>query len=161
MENSAPPKKQGRWLKPALFVSLALNLLIVGLVAGSLLSPNGPRHGGDQRALRGVLGEPFVRALPPEERRAMVREIIGRRDAFQEGRNALRERFEGFLTALRSEEFDREEAERLLGEQRLAASTRQDLGEALLLDRLEGMTQEERAAYADALESRMKGFKRR
>ncbi|MEM7718231.1 MAG: periplasmic heavy metal sensor [Pseudomonadota bacterium] len=148
---------------PLLVVSLAVNFLIAGLVAGALLSPDGPRKNSSesQRAIRGVLGEPFFRALPGPQRRAMVRDIVSNREQFREGREALRERVEGFLAALRAESFDRDELSRLLGEQREAAIRRQDMGEALLLDRLEAMSPDERSAYADALEERLKGIKRR
>ncbi|MGR3511446.1 MAG: periplasmic heavy metal sensor [Paracoccaceae bacterium] len=158
----APPKRR-RWLMPLLFVSLAANLMVAGLVAGAFLSPDGPRKsGGDgQRAIRGVLGEPFFQALPQDEKRAMVREITSNRDRFREGREALRERVDAFLATLRAETFDRAEAERLLGEQRQVALRRQNMGETLLLDRLEAMTTEERAGYADALEGRLKGLRRR
>ncbi|MEO0918606.1 MAG: periplasmic heavy metal sensor, partial [Pseudomonadota bacterium] len=111
-------------------------------------------------AIRGVLGEPFFRALPPPQRRAMVRDIVGNREQFREGREALRDRVERFLVALRATEFDRAELTRLLSQQRDAAVRRQTMGEALLLDRLESMSSEERAAYADALENRLKGIKR-
>ncbi len=162
MTEETPNTKPRRWLMPVLIVSLALNLLVAGVVVGSWLSPDGSRKGGDeQRAIRGVLGEPFFRALPADQRRTMLGEIAGNRDAFREGREALRERFESFLAALRAETFDRTEAKRLLGEQRQAAVRRQNLGEALLLDRLEAMTAAERAAYADALEKRLRGLKRR
>lgn len=164
MTSDIPPPQPNRrrWIMPVLILSLAANLLVVGIVAGAMLSPDGPRRGGDdQRAIRGVLGEPFIRALPPAERRAMVRDVFGNRDKFREGREALRSRVQRFLAALRAETFDRAELERLLGEQREAASRRQDLGEQLLLDRLEAMTQAERAAYADALTEQLKGLRRR
>ena len=91
----------------------------------------------------------------------MFREILRNREQFREGREELRTRVEGFLAALRAETFDRAEVERLLAEQRRAASRRQDLGEELLLDRLEAMTREERNDYADALADRLKGIRRR
>ena len=91
----------------------------------------------------------------------MVRDILQNREPFREGRDALRDRVAGFLDALRAEEFDRSEAEKLLGEQRQAAIKRQTLGENLLLDRLESMSREERLAYADALEARLQGLRRR
>lgn len=162
-EDQNPPKKSGRWLKPVLFFSLAANLLIVGLVAGAFLSPDGPRKkGGDEnRAVRGIIGAPFFQALPEKERRNMVREVMGNREKFQERRQVLVSRFENFLAALRSEEFDREEVGRLLGEQRQAAVRRQELGEVLLLDRISEMTTEERATYADELEKRLKWLNRR
>ena len=162
MTTETPASKPRRWIMPVLLASLAVNLMIAGLVAGSFLSPDGPRKGGeDRRAIRGVLGEPFFQALPAKDRRAMVRDIVANRDRIREGREALRGRVAGFLDALRAEAFDRAEVERLLGEQRRAAIARQAFGETLLLDRLEGMTAEERSAYADALEDRLKGLKRR
>ncbi len=161
-ETPAPTSKPRRWLMPLLIVSLGVNLLIAGMVAGSWLSPDGPRNRDEgSRAIRGVLGEPFFRALPADQRRQMAREVMGDRERFREGREALRARFESFLTALRAESFDRAELQRLLAEQRKAAVRRQDFGEALLLDRLEAMTQAERVAYADALEDRLKGLRRR
>lgn len=158
----SPPKSR-RWLLPALVISAAVNLLVVGVIAGAFLSPDGPRRGDgdDQRAMRGVLGEPFFRALPPEQRRGLARDVIGNREQFRESREALRTRVEGFLNTLRAENFDRSEVERQLGEQRQTALQRQELGEKLLLDRLEAMTQAERAAYADALADLLKGIKRR
>ena len=91
----------------------------------------------------------------------MLREITGNREAFREGREALRARFESFLAALRADTFDRALVGDLLDQQSQAALRRQELGEQLLLDRLAGMTQAEREAYADALEERLKGFRRR
>lgn len=91
----------------------------------------------------------------------MIRDVIGNREQFREGREALRARVASFLDALRAETFDRAEAERLLGEQRRAAISRQTFGEELLLDRLEAMSTAERAAYADALEERLRGLIRR
>ncbi|MEM6384959.1 MAG: periplasmic heavy metal sensor [Pseudomonadota bacterium] len=160
-DDKAP--KPRRWLMPALFVSVAVNLLIAGLVAGAFLSPDGPRHknGENQRAIRGVLGEPFFQALPKQERAAMVMQMIGNRDEFRRGREELRTGVENFLNALRAETFDRTAAERLLNEQRRAANQRQDLGEVLLLDRLEAMSAAERSAYADALEKRLRGIRQR
>lgn len=156
------PAPRRRWLMPLLLASLALNLLIVGIVVGALVSPGGPRDRDEaSRTLRGVVGEPFYRALPEGERRSMMREALGNREAFRESREALRARLEAFLAALRAEEFDRAEAERLLGAQREAANRRQDLGERLLLDRLEAMDREARVAYAEALEERFRSFRRR
>ena len=140
MTNTTPtePGKPRRWLVPALLISAAANLLVIG-----------------------VLGEPFFHALPEPQRREMLREITGNREAFREGREALRARFESFLAALRADTFDRALVGDLLDQQSQAALRRQELGEQLLLDRLAGTTQAEREAYADALEERLKGFRRR
>lgn len=157
---SLAPRKR-RWLLPLLFVSLAVNLLIVGAVAGAMLSQNGPRGGGDQRALRGVVGEPFFRALPEEARRELVRDALSSHERVRDSREALKKRLDAFLTALRDEQFDPAQVARLLGEQRQAAIRRQQLGEELLLKRLVAMSPAERAAYAAALEEKLKSFRRR
>ena len=162
-ETASQTPKRRRWLMPLLLISLAVNLLVIGAIAGAMLSPDGPRrHGGeDQRALRGVVGEPFLRALPADQRRALVRDAVANRDRVRESRASLQKRLDAFLAALRTEPFDAEEVARLLADQRRAAIGRQELGEELLLKRLAGMSAEERAAYAERLEDRLKRFRRR
>lgn len=140
-----------RWVYPLLFTSLAVNLLIAGIVIGSLASPD--RHGGrDFRSVRGYVGEPFVRALPRDERRALFADVVREAPRFREDREQLRARLEGFLDALRSEEFDRSAAEALLQEQQEAMTRRQEVGQQIILDRIDRMSPTERRAYADELE---------
>ena len=155
----APPKKR-RWLMPLLFVSLALNLLVAGLVVGHALSPDA-RFDREGRPARGVIGEPFVRALPPADRRALMRDVMQDRDRIRDSRESLKQRFDAFLAALRAVPFDTDEVRRLLQEQREAAVGRQEIGETLLMKRLDDMTDDERAAYADRLEESLQRFKRR
>lgn len=154
------PKKR-RWLMPLLLVSLGVNLLVAGLVIGAMLSPDGPRKRGEYGPSRGVIGEPFVRALPHSERRALMQDVHRDRERIRESRESLRQRFEAFLVALRADPFDSSEISRLLAEQRKAAVGRQEIGEALLMKRLEAMTAEQRAAYADALEESLNRFRKR
>ena len=99
------PKKR-RWVMPLLYVSLFVNLLVAGLVIGAMLSPDGPRRRADDRPARGVIGEPFVRALPAEERRALMKDVLSNGDRIRESRESLRQRFEAFLAALRADPFD-------------------------------------------------------
>lgn len=146
-----------RWLLPVAAVSLAANLLIVGIAIGWVLSPDGPR-GRDEaaRAGRSVMGAPFVEALNREDRRALGREIAGRaRDELSGNRRDLRAQIEALIAAISADSFDRDEVTRILARQRSAAVRRQELGEALLLDRLEAMTAEERRAYAERLSDRI------
>jgi uncharacterized membrane protein len=156
------PKKR-RWMTPVLIASLAVNLLVAGVVVGAYLSDDGPRkrNSEEQRAARGVMGEPFFRALPTKDRRAVMDAILAERDTVRDSRRQLRASVENVLAAIRADTFDRTAVAKLLGEQRNAAQTRQDLGERLLLDRLEQMSPAERAAYADALEKRLRGLRRR
>lgn len=146
---------RGKWL---LFASLAMNLLVIGIVAGWLISPDGPRR--EDRPARSLLGAPFAEALAPEDRRALLRQMRGRADRIEGTREELRARFETLLDALRAEVWDRAAIEAVLQRQRQAAEGRQRLGEEMLLDRLEAMSADERRAYADRLEDRVRRGRR-
>lgn len=159
MTDTPPTPKKRRWLMPLLFASLAVNLLVVGLVVGWSFSDG--RSDRTKGPIRGVLGEPFVRALPESARQSIRQDIIQERGRIKESRDALRERFQAFLTALRSDPFVPDEVTRLLKEQRQVGITRQEFGEELLLRRLSEMSVEERSAYADRLEKSLKSLKRR
>lgn len=158
--STQPDQKKRRWLLPTLFVSLALNLLIVGIVVGAVLQGGRDKGGRPDGPARSLLGEPFVRALTSEDRRALGREMLSNRDALRENRADLRDRIERFLETLRQEEFDRDTIAGILNEQRQLAVTRQQLGEDLLLSRLEQMSVAERRAYADRLGENLRRFRR-
>ncbi len=158
IDTPTPPKKR-KWLMPLLFVSLAANLMIVGVVVGWSFSDE--RKDRPKGPIRGVLGEPFVRALPDSGRQAIRRDIERERGRISESRNALRERFQAFLAALRTDPFVAEDISRLLKEQRQVGITRQEFGEELLIRRLVEMTADERNEYADRLEQQLKKLRRR
>lgn len=153
-------KKPRRWLMPLLFASLALNLLIAGIVVGWMASHGGDRR-PDYRTVRGLVGEPFLRALPDDQRRAMMQDVLREAPRIRESRESLRARFEAFLTALRAEPYDPNAVAELLKEQRDVALRRQDIGERLLLERLNTMTPEQRDAYATALERSFRRLRQR
>lgn len=152
MTEPTPPKLRRRWLLPTLLVSLALNLAVAGIVVGWALSPQA-RHHRDSGPARGVIGEPFIRALPEDARRALMHDVIEEREHIRDSRDGLRARFDAFLSALRADPYDPEVVRDLLAEQRGAAQGRQEIGETLLLKRLAAMEPQDRAAYADRLET--------
>ena len=156
------PRPARRWVMPVLFLSLALNLLVVGAIVGRSLAPDDHRK-KDRIAgpIRSIVGEPFVRALTREDRRAMLDEIKREGPRIKESREGLRQRVEALLVALRSQPFDAEEVQRLMQDQRQIARGRQEFGEMLLLNRLQNMSAEERAAYADRLEKSLRNLRRR
>ena len=153
MTNDTSPRKR-RWLMPLLFTSLAVNLLVAGIVVGWSVSDG--RKDRLKGPIRGVLGEPFVRALPDSARQAIRRDIEQERGRISESRAALRERVQAFLAALRSDPFEPQGVMRLLEEQRQVGITRQEFGEELLIRRLTEMTPEERSGYADRLERQLR-----
>ena len=160
-DHSTPPetKRRRRWVMPLLFISLAINLLVAGVILGAL-SQRGDRDSRADGPARSLLGAPFVQALEPEDRRALGRDILRNRDKLQKNRINLRRRFDELLEELRKEDFDRARVSSLLSEQRSLAISRQDVGETLLLDRLDSMSFEDRRRYADRLDKSLRRFKR-
>lgn len=74
--------KSPTWMRIALVASLAVNLLIVGMVVGTVASGGGPGQGRD--AVRDAGGSPFVRALEPKDRRGVLRGMVSERRALRE-----------------------------------------------------------------------------
>lgn len=154
-----------RWLKIALFASLALNLAVVGLFAGAILR-DGPPHRGDRSARHeGFL---YFRAFTEDQQRELRRAFRGATVGEvrpREDRKAFRARFlEGYeraATALRQQPFDREALAQVLEAQSERARQGRARGEQVLLDYLAGLSPEDRAAYADRLLREIKDVSRR
>lgn len=163
-----------RWMRNALVISLALNLAVAGLVLGAVLKHRPWETRRDDRdivrtrferpppELRELGPVPFIVALSPEDREAILRAARDRSGDLQASREALRGQFEEMLTLLRADTFDAAAMSDLLTKLRAAGTARQSVGEALLVARFEAMSAEERAAYADRLDrSLMRGPPRR
>ena len=158
--DAAPAGKAPRWMRVLLVVSLALNLLVVGLVAGSVLGKT--RSGSRGAEAHEFQRHPLIGALAREDRREVMQQL--RRDNGQprEHAKALRTRFRAYLEALRADAFDADAVGQLLKEQRASMGNWQDGVDGILLQTLSDMTPEERLAYADRLEELgRRGRKRR
>jgi len=132
-----------------LIASLALNLLIVGMVAGAVIR-GGP---GDRNPmLRGLGYGVFVHALPREDKRAMTRALADQAGSFRRNGRELRREFERFLDIVRSDPLDETELVAAIHRQRARVTERQELGSELLVARIVAMTPAARAAYADKLD---------
>ena len=159
MSDQTAPKR--RWVMPLLAVSLVLNMLVVGIVAGFYFANGGgkdrDRMDGPARSLVGI---PFIRALEPENRRALAQDIRRDEDRLRENRSALRARFEALLDALNADPFDPQAVQTILREQRELAIRRQDIGETLLVEQLQTLSPDERAAYAKRLARDLRRLRR-
>lgn len=144
------------WLRLLLIGSLALNLLVVGVIAGALLSPDGPRAQRAQLAER-VTAMPFLRALESDDRRELFRGLRNQ-PAVQRAAEPMRVSPEVILTVVRAEPFDAEALAQIMEQQRRAGLDRQARGERALIVKLSEMSPSERAKYADRLEE---AFERR
>ncbi len=138
-----------RWVRPLLIASLALNLAVIGAVAGFALIGG---HGGrDGRAPGGPEGMPYFRALGDAERKEMRAAL--RRD-FREHRGSrgqVTEDYRAALDALRAEPFERAALLAVLERQGARGRARFLAGQRVMVDFVAEMTPEDRASYADRL----------
>ena len=152
MEEQKPAK--GRGWKVLLVVSLALNLLFVGLIGGAMARFGGAGpHGGHEGARGGSLGTAVFRALPREDRRAMFRLMFSERSKKpEESSGARSEEAMELLANLRADQFDSDLLLQFAEQQAdKRLSRRQQVAEAWV-ERVNAMSIEERRAYADRLE---------
>ena len=147
---TAPPPGGSRRLKYALIASLALNLLVIGAVAGTMIGfgkHHGPRGGHPRGEDFGLMG--LTRTLPEERRkeiRKQLREERGKlRPLFEEIRTARREAAE----KLAAEPFDRAALESALAGVGDRERTLRQEAIAIFLGHVERLTADERRTLAD------------
>ncbi|ETX28379.1 periplasmic heavy metal sensor [Roseivivax isoporae] len=152
METAQP--RRGRWMRIALVLSLAANLVVGGIVAGTFLR-EGPHRGGARGPDHGFV---YYRAFTEEERRALrqaIRQDMGRDADAPQDRAARRAAFlDGYretAAALRADPFDPAALDRALGQQNERATERRARGQEVLVEFLAAMAPEDRAAYAERL----------
>lgn len=145
------PKTGRRWGRVLLGLSLALNVLVLGVVLGGIL---GHRHddGPDRRDDRFAEVGPYSRALSDADRAALRNELRAAWPQLRENRTAVRDSFREVLAALRAEPYDPGRVETLLVAQSDRISSQIALTRGLLLSRLAEMSPDERKAFADRLE---------
>ena len=152
-ETQPRPPRTPRGVKIVLAMSLAINLLIAGAVGGAFLG--GRPEGGmrDRAEAARILGlGPLATALDRRDRAAVISAAGADRAAMRAERQRLVEAARDFAEAVRADPFDRAEAEAALERQRAIVSGLQDRGYGALLDYLEPMPAEDRAAFADSLQ---------
>lgn len=142
------PPRTALWVRVLLGLSLALNLLVIGLIAGALLRGGGPDRMRDAPV---HFGAALLRALPDEDRRAVMRTL--RSDAPDRGsrRDAARQ----IASALRAEPFDAQALQTALAAQADRLDQLQRATRAAWLARVAQMSPDARAAYADRVEARL------
>lgn len=149
--------KPGRWLRVVLFVSLALNLVVVGVIAGLVVNgPPVPRSDRSDPVL------PYTRAFDEDQRQALRRALWQsvRRDG-KEMRAAYLADYQQALALLRDEPFDPAALEMVLKDQGARAATVRGRGQDVLMVFLSEMSKDERRAYADRLEQELEKMRHR
>ncbi|MCV2868792.1 periplasmic heavy metal sensor [Defluviimonas sp. WL0002] len=150
------PRAPGRTLKIALVLSLAVNLLLVGLIAGAAVRH---RHGGGPGDDRAAFA-PYVEALPRAQRGGLRSEMFHRMPDLRDLRRERAEDLAAFVSTLRAEPFDPSAAAAVFDRQMARAGRRLEAGRVLFLDRIAAMSADERREYADRLEQNLAGGRR-
>lgn len=152
-----PALRASRWTRIALVISLALNLAVIGVAAGTLLRPEPePKRGNkDGRIAREFGLGPFARALTKEDR-AIIRGQIGKtRGNYKANRGKLRAILTETFDVIRAPELDVARLEALFAAQRDIIGSAQITGQKLLIERLKSMSAKERSAFAERAEADM------
>jgi uncharacterized membrane protein len=137
-----------RLLRIALAVSVALNLLVLGLGVGAMW--HGP-SGRDQMT-RDLAFGPFSQALNPNERRLLRDGLLQKSPQIRMAMQQQRSDMAGLLVALRAQPFDAAALNQALESMRGRMEAQLRLGHQSLSDLLTSMSDQDRAAFADRLE---------
>lgn len=151
-EDRPPQAGASLRLRLVLFASLAVNLLVIGAVAGVMLGYFGPGQGRDVAPTVIDLGlGPYYRALSPDDRKAVRETALANRGAFRGNRASMRRLFAESQDALRSDPFEPARIQAVLEEQGAIADSGRRLGQEILVQHLATMSPEARRAFADEL----------
>lgn len=150
MSDQSPPTPTLRrtWPRWLLVASLALNLLVIGVVLGAFLRADGPSRPRD-RGPESV-GMVLMRELPKADRRALWAQI---RELERPGQGKSRKDLAALAEALQAEPFPRAEISALLEAQARRRTEWLDALQGAWLERVAQMTPEARVAYARRLMS--------
>lgn len=154
---TGPNSPARRWPKILLAVSLTLNLLVLGLVAGAHLRDERDVRRfppPDRSVMRQTGFGPFFEAMPREARNRMGAALRGREQVFAQDRAALAAEFSEMIALLKAEPFDPAAFTALLSDQRARANARIEAGQAVLIDQITAMSPAERRTFAEQLDGR-------
>ena len=149
-DKTASPPRTPTWMRVALVTSLALNLLVLGIVGGAVLKfgRDGPSRAG---FLPGDYG-PYSRAMSESDREALRAAYRAEAPRLRENRAAVRQGFRELQDALRADPYDHARVVAVVEAQQARVQDHAALMRGLMLDRVAAMSPEERAAFADRLE---------
>ncbi len=141
----------GRGVKIALAVSVALNLVIVGLVAGAMVKDAAFAGRGPGSMGLGVFTEAFSR----DDRRALRKALAAEAPSFRATRASAEAEYAALIAALRAEPFDEIAVKAALSRIAAATVTQLQLGREVIEAHLLAMPTADRLAFAKRLETRL------
>ncbi|WP_323007471.1 periplasmic heavy metal sensor [Pseudorhodobacter sp.] len=146
-----PSKPPFRWGKAVLFVSLALNLAVAGIVGGAVWGRFG--HDRHDLAARDLGFGLFTEAFSQEDRKTLRQAYVQAKPNMRAERQKMRDDLQTMLTLLRAEPFDVEALRLTLDAGAARVAARQVKGQEVVLDYLASMSGAERQQVADRMEA--------
>lgn len=144
---AAPPARG--WTRTILILSLAVNLLLVGLITGAVLRSGPPGWGG-------MLGElnlgPVTEALSKADKAELRRAFLRDHPDFRTQRRDAQQDVAAILDVLRAPVLDRPALEAIFLRQSERSAKRMDRARTAVLDVIAAMSPEDRRAFGDRLE---------
>ncbi|MEM6589093.1 MAG: periplasmic heavy metal sensor [Pseudomonadota bacterium] len=153
-KDSNPAPKSRLWVRILLVVSLALNLLVIGVVAGFVVKGGPFKHDGPPHMAAGGVG-PLTHALSKEDRRAIGREMRQKGKDSGWDRQAHRQSLERMVAFLEATPFDADAFDEELQITVDGMQGRLSDARGALLNRLNDMSDEDRAGYAARIKELM------
>lgn len=148
-----PPPATDRRIRIALAISVALNLGVLGVIGGALINGGPDRHGP---MVRDVGFGFFSEALTPDQREDLRQRFVAGNPRVLSEWSAMRNDAFAVLEALRAEPFDPDALKQTLAAQSMRMSDRLATGKILLEEFLVALPDDQRAAFADRLENRLR-----
>lgn len=142
-----------RKLRVALIWSLAVNLLVLGLILGAVLNFN---KSGGERANTVDGPNPFLRALNREDARKLRAVMSAELGSPGDRRAETRASTQALLTALRADTFAPDAVTQAYQALNMATQRRLDIGQRAVLDHLLSLDADGRADFADRLEDALR-----
>lgn len=153
-EQTPKAKPRVRWVRVLLFTSLALNLLIVGMIGGAFWRNGGPPgvSSASSVPLRDLGYGPYGHALSRQDRQKIGHAMAQRSRALKANREEVHAQIVTLLAALRMTPYDHGAVRTIVTEQQARLLDRQVIGRDLLLDHINSMDDDVRVSYARRLE---------
>lgn len=148
------PKRS--WAKPALVISLALNLLLIGLIAGSFWKRHHnqwrPHNIVLEKAIQQLMGE-----LPEEKRAAGQRALQNLRSQGPKTWDDIRNLRKEASDAMMADQYDEQRFADALARLRDAHNEKRRVRHQVVIDFIRGMTPEERRRFIEIYKENRRG----
>ena len=150
MSDQNAQQSTSNWIKILLALSLALNLAVIGFVAGSALK--GGRM-SDRAEQKDMSFGPFSAALSREDRRALRMAFLEKAPDLRDNREAAKADFTAVVQSLLRTPFDADAFRLVLSAVETRNAARLSLGRSLIEKRILEMSDADRLAFAQRLQA--------